>query len=150
MQYFLGLTSLEILQKTQKDLQDQNIQPEKFEDRIVFMSMFDDINWAKRGNSESCTSNSEQVKNYAKRFSRGHRSFLGPGDEEWYATHNYTPERKWNSTATEMVGGTFQRNWTSSIQGYQCFESWNSKKEKVGYVLFTSKRIHRTQSCCFS
>ena len=49
---FPGLTSLEILQKIQKDLRDRNIEPEKFEDRIIFMSMFNDIEWTKRGNSE--------------------------------------------------------------------------------------------------
>ena len=37
---FQGLTSLEILRKIQKDLQEQNIEPEKFEDRIIFLSMF--------------------------------------------------------------------------------------------------------------
>ena len=40
-----GLTSLEILQKIEKNLQDQNIEPEHFQGRIVFMSMFDDIAW---------------------------------------------------------------------------------------------------------
>ena len=40
-----------------------------------------------------CFSNSEQVKNYAKRFLRGHWTFLGPGDEKkWYGTLSYTPE----------------------------------------------------------
>ena len=39
----LGLTSLEILQKIQQDLQDRNIKPEDVEDRIIFMSMFNDI-----------------------------------------------------------------------------------------------------------
>ena len=34
---FPGFTSLEIFQKIPKDLQDQNIEPEKFEDWIVFM-----------------------------------------------------------------------------------------------------------------
>ena len=73
-----GLTSLEILQKIQKDLQ--------------------------RGKSEKCISNSEQVTDYAKRFSRGHWSFLGPGDDEkWYGTLSYTPEGN-DSIATEMVG----------------------------------------------
>ena len=46
------------------------------------MSMFNDIGWPQRGNSEKCISNSEQVKNYAKRFSRGHWTFPGPGDEK--------------------------------------------------------------------
>ena len=52
MEYFPGLTSLEILQKIQEDLQDQNIQPEHFEGRIIFMSMFNDIDWTKRRHSD--------------------------------------------------------------------------------------------------
>ena len=48
---FPGLTSLEILQRNQKDLQDQHIEPVKFGDRIVFMSMFNDIESIKKGNS---------------------------------------------------------------------------------------------------
>ena len=42
---FSRVTSLEILQKIQIDLRDRNIEPEKFEDRIIFMSMFNDIEW---------------------------------------------------------------------------------------------------------
>ena len=61
-----GPTSLEILQKIQNDLQERNIEPEKFEDRIIFMSMFNDIEWTQRGNEENCISNYEQVKNYAE------------------------------------------------------------------------------------
>ena len=84
---FPGLTYLEILQKIQKDLQDRNIEPEKFEDRIIFMSIFKDIEWTKKGHSEKCISTSEQVKNYAKRFSRGHWTSLGLGDgKKWYGT----------------------------------------------------------------
>ena len=67
--------------------------------------MFSDIDWTKRGNSERCVSNSEQVKQYAERFSRGHWTFLGPGDEKkWYGTLSYAPEGKWDSIATQMVG----------------------------------------------
>ena len=66
---FPGLTSLKILQKIQDDLPDQNIEPEKFEDRIIFMSTFNDIDWTENGNSEKCVSNSDQVKDYAERFS---------------------------------------------------------------------------------
>ena len=68
------------------------------------MSMFNDIDWTKKRNSEICLSNSEQVKNLAKRFPRGHWSLFGPGNEEkLYGTHTYKPERKWNSIAEEMV-----------------------------------------------
>ena len=49
-------------------------------------------------------SNSEKVKEYAKRFSRGHWTFLGPGDvNKWNGTLPYTPEGQWDSTATQMV-----------------------------------------------
>ena len=43
MKHFPGRASLEIVQKIQKDLQYRNIEPEEFEDRIPFMSMFNDI-----------------------------------------------------------------------------------------------------------
>ena len=50
-------------------------------------------------------SNSEKVKEYAKRFSQGHWTFLGPGDEKkWCGTLPYTPEGNWESTATRMLG----------------------------------------------
>ena len=43
-------------------------------------------------------SNSERIKNYAKRFSQGQWTFLGPADEQkWYGTLPYTPEGKWDS-----------------------------------------------------
>ena len=50
---FPGLVPLEIFQH--------------FSGRIIFMSMFNDIDWTTKGNSEICLSNSEQVKNDAKK-----------------------------------------------------------------------------------
>ena len=35
------------------------------------MSMLNDIDWIRKGNDEICTSNSEKVKTYAKKFSQG-------------------------------------------------------------------------------
>ena len=67
------------------------------------MSMLNDVGWT-RGKSERCVSNSEQGENYAKRFSRGHWTFLDPGDEKkWYETLSYTPEGKWDSIAKQML-----------------------------------------------
>ena len=43
--------------------------------------------------SIGCFSNSELVRDYAKRFPLGHWCFLSPGEkEQWYGTHNYKPE----------------------------------------------------------
>ena len=57
---FPGFSSLAILQEIQKDLARKNIQPEEFKDRIIFMSMFNDIDWSQRKNNENCISNAEK------------------------------------------------------------------------------------------
>ena len=95
---------MQILQKIQDDLRERNIEPEKFTDRIIFTSMFNDIDWTRKGNDGICISNREKAKEYAKRFLQGHWTFLGPGDEEkWYGTLAYSPEGKWDSAASQMV-----------------------------------------------
>ena len=73
---FQGFSSLSILQEIQQDLEKKNIQPEECKDRIIFMSMINDIEW--KTNDENCISNSEKIKNYAKIFTQGHWTFLGP------------------------------------------------------------------------
>ena len=55
-----GITALPILQKTQKDLKDRNIEPEELENRILFKSVFNDIEWTKKGKEENCFSNSQK------------------------------------------------------------------------------------------
>ena len=56
-----GITMLEILQKIQEHRAVRQVNPEQFEDRIIFMSMFDDMDRTKRGNSAECFV-SEEVK----------------------------------------------------------------------------------------
>ena len=46
------------------------------------LSMFNGIDLTKKGNYHECLSNSEKVKNFAKRFPLGHLSFLGPREED--------------------------------------------------------------------
>ena len=68
------------------------------------MSMFNDIEWTKKENLEQCISNAQTVENFAKRFSQGHWTFLGPGDEKkWYGILCFSLEGEWDSTATPMV-----------------------------------------------
>ena len=71
-----GLTSLAMLRKVQDHLQNSNIKPENFGDRIIFMSTFNDIDWNKKNNEGECISNSEEIRDYAKRFSQGHWTVL--------------------------------------------------------------------------
>ena len=115
---FPGFPSLHILQKIQDDVRERNIEPEKCTDPIIFMSMFNDVDWTKKGNGGRCISNLENVKDHAKRFSQGHWTLLGLGDEKkWHGTLPDTPEGKWNSTANLMI----QRHRSPSVQEYQRF-----------------------------
>ena len=72
--------------------------------RATWMQKSFTRNVTRRGNSEQCISNSEIVKNCAKRFSQGHWAFFGPGSEKkWYGNQSYPREGKWQATAGQMV-----------------------------------------------
>ena len=60
-------------------MNDLQCDTEQFNDRIIFMSMYNDIVWREQGNIEKCENNSVTVANYARRLPRGRRSFL-PGN----------------------------------------------------------------------
>ena len=62
---FPGHTTLTQLQKVQNMMEKDNSQPESFKDRIIFMSMYNDICWSRKDKKESCKSNSPSVAKYA-------------------------------------------------------------------------------------
>ena len=95
----LGLLE-KIHQSLMRDLQ---CKPEDFADRIIFMSMYTDIESEARG-KERCEYNSQTVADFARRFPRGHWSFLEPGSEEkMYGTHTNRPDGSWNQSAENMM-----------------------------------------------
>ena len=142
-----GFSSLQILPESQDDLRERNIEPEKFTDRIIFMSMFNDIDWTRKGNEGICIANSEKVKKYAKRFSPGHCTFLVPADEKkLYGIHLYTPEGKWDSTAAQMVD-------RFKDTGHPAFKSISPLsrgilKKKITKTPYASMRMLQTPSSC--
>ena len=75
---FQGFTTLGILDAIQKMMTEFKCELEHFQGRIIFMSMYNDIVWRKRGNTENCIANSLRVTEHARRFTQGHWSFLGP------------------------------------------------------------------------
>ena len=95
---FPRFTSIEILRHLQKDLDARQINPDHCEGRILFMSMFNDIDWTKNVKSDACMSNVREVSGYAKEFQRGHWSFLRPGDEET-GTERATASQKETGTS---------------------------------------------------
>ena len=96
---FPGFTTLAILEEIQKFVIEL-----QFEGRIIFMSMYNDIIWRERGNTEKSETNSVTVANYVRRFPHGRWSFLGPGSEKkWYGTCSDKPDEKWDKTAERMM-----------------------------------------------
>ena len=65
---FPGAKALDILHKIQAYLQGKNITPEKFSDRIIFMSMFNDIELERKDNEDSCALTSKKIKEYASKI----------------------------------------------------------------------------------
>ena len=60
--------------------------------------------WDVRGNEELCENNSKSVGEDARRFPRGHWSFLGLGSEKkWYGTFHGIPIGSWSRTAEKML-----------------------------------------------
>ena len=50
---FPGITTLGLLEKIQSLMRDLQCEPEHFKDRIIFMSMYNDIAWREEGNTEN-------------------------------------------------------------------------------------------------
>ena len=72
--------------------------------RIVFMSMYNDIAWGEKGHTERCQYNSQTVADNARKFPRGHWSFLGLGSEnKWYGTHTDKPDGSWDTIAENKM-----------------------------------------------
>ena len=101
---FPGHTTLELLHEIQRKMAENRIRPEEYKDRIIFMSMYNDMDWTKDGNLKMNVSNSIEVKANAIRLSKGHRSFLGSGTEgKWYGTHTYKQIGLWSRSAKLMM-----------------------------------------------
>ena len=91
-------------EKFQSLMRDLQCEPEHFQDRIIFMSMYNDIARVEKGNTERFEYNSQTDAEKARKFPRGHWSFLEPGSEKkWYGTHTDKPDGSWDRMAEEMM-----------------------------------------------
>ena len=96
--------------------------------------------WLEKGNDGIWISNSEKVKEYAKRFSRGHWTSLGPGDEkELFLTHLkeneiLQPVKWWNDSKIQVIQ-------YSGVLVLLVVKFWKRRKAETPY---TSIRMLRT------
>ena len=103
-----------------------------FKDRIIFMSMYNDIEWGAKGNKERYEHNSQTVASYARKFPRGHWSFLGPGSEEkWYGTYTNKPDGSWNQSAENMMAD-FSGSGHPTFRASSAFERVELRSKEGG------------------
>ena len=96
-------------------------EPEEFEGRIIFMSMFSVIEW--RQDDAKCILKSFRVARYAHRLPRGHWSFLGLGLEKtWYRTCTEKPNGEWDGTAASMILQMVTESRHSNFRASSAFE----------------------------
>ena len=134
---FPGFTTLGILEEIDKFLTEQQCEPEQFKDRIIFMSMDNDIVCRERWNTEKCEKNSVTVANYARRFPLGRWSFLGPGSEKkWYGTFSDEQDGDWDKTV-ERVMLNFAESSHPTFRATSALEMWELWSKEKG-----KKSIH--------
>ena len=91
---FPSFTTLQLVDKVQQ-LMNKMSDPDQFQGRIIFMSMFNDIIWGINDNELECIAYAQLVSLFARRFLAGRWSFLGPGSEtKWYSTNKERPVGK--------------------------------------------------------
>ena len=73
-------STLDINKHIQKYLTGQT--PESLDESIIFMSMFNDMEWTEKGNTETCLHNAKEVAAFATHFKPGQWCFLGTFDRK--------------------------------------------------------------------
>ena len=99
-------TTLKLLREVQNMMKKElKVLPKDFKDRIIFMSMHNDIDWNQKRQMKRLVNVIPQVlRNMSRIFPKGHWSFLGPGSKEkWYVTLTYKPDVLWDKFAEEML-----------------------------------------------
>ena len=99
---------------------------ESFDERIIFMSTFNDIECTKSGKTETCVHSAKGVAAFATQFKPGHWCLLDPGSENtWWCGNSNEPRRKmrhcriadgWQTDVSHFTSRYFQRQshiaWT--------------------------------------
>ena len=110
--FFPGFSALRLLETIQKDLEGKRIKPDEFSDRIIFMSMFNDIDMDKKRERRLCVLTSR-----TKKFKNGPSAFLGVGgDNKWNHDYESNYEGEWDLRASKVVDD-FERSGHPAFKG---------------------------------
>ena len=131
-----GFTALQLVQEVQQFMNKKG-EPEHFQGRIIFMSMFNDIIWWTKDNERECIANVTLVTLFAKRFPAGRWSFLGLGSEtKWYSTYNERPGGEWDRVA-ELMMIKFGESWHPVFRATSPLSPGNDQKQRRWKIIYT-------------
>ena len=115
-------------------------EPEQFQGRTIFMSMFNDTIWGSEVNERECIANATLVSLFTKRFPARRWSFLGPGSEQ--SGTPLTKERpggKWDRVA-ELMMIKFGESGHPVFRATSPFVSRNAQKQRRWKIINTLLR----------
>ena len=126
-------------EQIQRFMEDRQCEPEQFDGRIIFMSMFNDFVWGEKGNAENCESDSRAVANYAGRFPCGHWSLWRLGNHSSNVPCFQCPwKRGIKKQRREQCLRSSSRSVQGIVQRYHGFgETWSTWS--FGYDFFTER-----------
>ena len=133
---FPRFTPLELVREVQKFMSKMG-EPEQFQGRIIFMSLFKDIIWWNKDNEKECIANSTLVSVFARRFPAGRWSFLRLGSEtKWYSTDKERPGGKWDRVA-ELMMIKFRESGHPVFPSHESVVSRNAQKRRRWKIIDT-------------
>ena len=145
---FPGFTTLQLCNEVQEFLSNMSEEPQEFTGRIIFMSMFNDLPWESKDNEQECELSGKVVSIYARRFSSGRWSFLGPEPEKkWYSTHDSKAQGEWDRVAELTV--IVKADTQFSVPLVHCPEE-RSKPKVVENYQYTSALLRERLTLCFA
>ena len=116
---FPGFTTLQLVDEVEKFMSKMD-EPEQFQGRIIFMSMFNDIKWGTTDSEQECIANARLVSLFAKRCPAGRWSFLGPGSEnKWYSTNKERHSEKADTQFSEPRVRCLEERSKAKVENYR-------------------------------
>ena len=134
--YFPGFSTLELVREVQKFMSKMG-EPEQYQGRIFFMSMFNDIIWWNKDNETECIASSTLVS-IRKKISSRTLVIFGPGSEtKWYSLTKKDQEENGIESQNWWWSNSEKADTQFSEQRVHCPEERSKAKEVENY-LFTS------------
>ena len=123
---------------------------EQFERGFIFVSMYNDLMWRERGNTQTCETNSATVADYARRSPLGHRSFFGTWIREEMTRDILINQTENGDKTAERMMLNFAESCHPIFRARSVLERGDLRSKKRVRNLFTSSKVNRPLNWFFA